>query len=301
MDPNQNEGQGSGFVNKANNVGRLAYDNTRRFKGAYRAIKTLRITTAAGGIWWVPIIFALCFALGLTLFISMSVEGGVGGGSGVGEGGDLSSPPPSESGTTTPTCSQGNYSDCLLSQFNVTVIGTTDQTTLRLIYDALSIPMAYPLFSQRFKAARVTISINSAQTGFNGGWLVTNQAGDIAIYQKFFEAADRTKKEYLIHEAGHSVGNTNDQLQQNFYKSVYKAGLDPKCYLQGVIKTYALGLINSNTRLPNEAFAEAVADSVLCNNTGICPKNSPSGFDIPNFPSTCLSTYTWIKNNVLGG
>jgi hypothetical protein len=180
-------------------------------------------------------------------------------------------------------------------------VGTTDQSILRFIYDTLSIPAAYPLFLQRFKAIGVTITIDSAQTGYNNGWLVTNQAGNITIYQKFFGASDYTKKEYLIHETGHSIGNTNDQLQQNFYKSIYGAGLDLPCYSQGVIKTYALGLINSSTRLPNEAFAEAVADSVLCNNTAVCQKNSPSGFDILNFPSTCLSTYTWIKNYVLGG
>lgn len=294
----ENEKKDSSAVGRINSLA----GKGRNLQRAYGAYKKARVAWVAGeGLGALAGAVPVAVAVILLIVVIIIFSGAAPSPTVGGEPTNLSPVPSEIPGSSPLTCSTGNYSDCLSSQFNVTVTGTTDQATLKLIYDALSIPMAYPLFSQRFKAARVAISINSAQTGFNGGWLVTNNAGDITIYQKYFEASDRTKKEYLIHETGHSIGNTNDQLQQNFYESVYKAGLDSECYLQGVIKTYALGLINSNTRLPNEAFAEALADSVLCNNTGICQKNSPSGFDIPNFPSTCRSTYEWIKGNVLGG
>jgi len=207
-------------------------------------------------------------------------------------------PPPGN----TPTCPGGNYFACLSGQFNVDISGTSDQTKAKIIYDILAIPLKYPKYLSWFRSRSVNMKVLPQAERSDGAWMVTYANSDMDIYQNFFNSARRsTREQYMIHESAHAISwnSTVSTLQSQLYNQVYKRGLDSSCFRNRIgplIKTFPY-IERSYTNFDHEIFAESVADTLVCDDSGTC--GPWGGGTISNFPRTCSNTYNFVKDNIL--
>lgn len=208
-------------------------------------------------------------------------------------------------GASTAICGGQKYFSCLKDQFDITTKGTGDNNIGQSFFWSLALPFSYPQYLNYFKQSGITITVSN-QHDYHGAWARTDPEGkNIILYQAFFkDASTRYQRYVLIHEAAHTVGNSNDYLQQNLYKQVHDAGLDKNCFYKGVLKTYPTNLLAISSNLKrsqiHETFAEAVADTIICGNNDVCPSNGGGGQNIKNFPTACPHIFSYINKYVLG-
>lgn len=301
--PNQNEGYGSGTVNNVNNVSRSAYNKSRRLRGFYRTVKTLRVTSVASS-WWVPAVFALCFAFGLFFYISMTAEGGTGGGGGGGDGGGGGSGGGNSIPGTPPPCT--DIDQRLLADFGVIIKPISEFPTCsdkQKIYSIYSIPFQSPTYKQYIKPSTPftlefysLFDFNKSFFGCTTACGLTNTAHRIQLggfVNWLNNYSFKSSALFIIHETGHLISHRNYFFESFPVTSL--ASANPSCYDRGYLITYSLRCIGAGCKITpkHESFAEANSLYIFNSKVGAIGT-------INNFMVECNATYTWIKTNLFG-
>jgi hypothetical protein len=223
----------------------------------------------------------------LTLLLGLGVAPVVGG---TGMGGASGTAPFCTGGSVTPA-DTSNFDD----YFTVTNATAAEK---QKIYNYLAIPMASSTFKKLVTKGGQKTNIdvwNDPAAPKKCIGAVTNDGYHMTL-KGFFNCNSGDQQWFIVHEFGHIIDGRNSGL--NFNLNTLRAA-DSSCYnSHGYLISYPWDS-PAAASARDESFAEAIAQYVIHDSEASRTRSYIDGaVRIPNYSTTCPSTYAWAGNNI---
>lgn len=260
-----------------------------------KGLKNLkRLRTSVSAYSMAPILLIIFLFVGGAIMLFGGFGGGGVPGANAGEsGGGTSGPPPISGG--------GGTAISLDELKQLIIVDGGTQADADRVYKIFQIPMSSPKYKQLLTAAGpVHITFDDKPCG---GRVETSNT---IILHSFSSCSDPYARWILVHESGHIVAARNSSLYDSYSPGNLELKDGTACYtfiangsssLGGwFIKTYPLQDTGHSGKA--ESFGENFALYAFYADSSYHPAyGKPS---LPNFPTTCPATYSWIQDNIYG-